>query len=98
MQEGVNAQGIYRQVRATLSVTPNSCVYAINALRMSECLSEYLMSYKNIYLSLELRAPCSSADLSSMLRCSSRLLDLSSAQLEPSFSGEPALLIYPPGQ
>ena len=46
MQEGVNAQGIFRQVRAALSVTPYSCVYVINALRMtlrgSVVLQEYL--------------------------------------------------------
>ena len=35
MQEVVNAQGIFRQVRAALSVTPYSCVYTINALRIS---------------------------------------------------------------
>ena len=35
MREEVNAPGIFRQVRAALSVIPYSCVYVINTLRMS---------------------------------------------------------------
>ena len=57
MQKVVNAQEVFRQFRAALSITPYSCVFAINALRMflrgSVGLQEYLSS-------LELRAPCSS--------------------------------------
>ena len=93
MQGEVNAQGIFRQVRAALSVILYSCVYAINALRMTLGGSDV---YKNICLSLELRAPCSS-----------RLIDVFYASVlsGPSpmpylsfFSGESAPFIYPSGR
>ena len=48
MQEGVNAQGIFRQVRAALSVIPYSYVDAINALRMP---LRNVAGYKNVCLS-----------------------------------------------
>ena len=57
MQEEVNTQRIFRQVRTALSVTPYSYVNAINALRMPP---EDLLCYKNICLNLEFHAPCSS--------------------------------------
>ena len=42
------AGGIFRQVRAALSVIPYSCVDAINALRMS---LRNVAGYKNVCLS-----------------------------------------------
>ena len=48
MQNAVNALEVFRQVRAALSITPYSCVYAINALRMSV---RDVDGYKNACLS-----------------------------------------------
>ena len=57
MQKVVNALEVFRQVRAALRTTPYSCMYAINAMRMSLRGSAGLQEYLS---SLELRAPCSS--------------------------------------
>ena len=48
MQKIVNAQEVFRQVRAALSVIPYSCVNATNALRMS---LRNVTGYKNVCLS-----------------------------------------------
>ena len=48
MQNAVNALEEFRQVRASLSVIPYSCMDAINAMRMS---LRYVAGYKNVCLS-----------------------------------------------